>query len=82
MANSGYQEIQVECYSGFKTDERPVAFICEGKRREIIEIINRWYEDGLDSSKPVTNYFKVKSADVGVHLLRYDSDSDSWSIRL
>ncbi len=50
MTNPEFKEISVECYSGFKANERPIAFTCEGERREILEITDRWYEGGLDSA--------------------------------
>lgn len=82
MLNREYQEIQVECYSGFKANEHPVAFIYQGDRLEIQEIVDRWHEGGLDSSRPVIDYFKVRAADGNVYFLRYQSGSDVWSLRL
>jgi hypothetical protein len=61
MTNLEYKTIQVECYSGHKADERPVAFTYQGERWEIQEIVDCWYEGGLDSSKPVIDYFKVRA---------------------
>jgi len=77
-----YKEILVECYSGFKANERPVAFTYQGERREIQEIADRWYEGGLDSGRPIIDYFKIRTADVKVYFLRYESDSDIWSLRV
>jgi len=78
--NGNYTEIEVECYSGFKANERPVAFTYQGQRREIMEILDRWYEGDLDSSRPIINYFKVKAADGNVFFLRYHSGLDAWSL--
>jgi hypothetical protein len=75
-----FKIIQVECVSGYKAEERPVAFTFEGRRREIVEIIDRWYEGGLVSSDPVVNYFKVRTVDNQVFLLRYVSLFDAWSV--
>ncbi len=76
--NGNHTEIKVECYSGFKVNERPVAFTYQGQRREIVEIVDRWYEGDLDSSRPIVNYFKVKAADGNVYFLRYHSELDAW----
>ncbi|NPU84252.1 MAG: hypothetical protein HPY65_07160 [Syntrophaceae bacterium] len=81
-ADSEFRKISVECYSGFKANERPVAFTCEGERREILEISDRWYEGGLDNGRAVVNYFKVKTTDGRICLLRYEAESDSWSLRM
>ena len=75
-----FQTIQVECLSGYKAEERPVAFAFEGRRREVVEIIDRWYEGGIVSSDPAVNYFKVRTVDSQVFLLRYLSLFDVWSV--
>jgi len=82
MTNFDYDVIQVECHSGYKTNERPVAFMYQGERREIQEIVDRWYEGGLDPGRPVIDYFKVKTTDGKIYLLRYLSAFDTWSIRI
>ncbi|HOI73770.1 MAG TPA: hypothetical protein PLO63_06425 [Syntrophales bacterium] len=82
MANPVFKEISVECYSGFKANERPVAFTFEGERREILEITDRWYEGGLDSGREIVDYFRVKTADGKTWLLRYQSGTDSWLLCL
>ena len=75
-----FQIIQVECVSGYKAEERPVAFTHAGVRREIMEIVDRWYEGGLDPARPVVNYFKVRTADDREFLLRYVSLFDVWTL--
>lgn len=80
--DGNYKEIQVECYSGFKANERPVAFTYQGERRIIEEIVDRWYDGGLDSGRSVIDYFKVRTADGKVYLLRYQSELDAWSLSI
>ena len=75
-----FQTIHVECVSGYKAEERPVAFTFEGLRREITEIVDRWYEGGLDPTRPAVNYFKVRTADNQEFLLRYVTLFDAWSV--
>lgn len=82
MINWDDKELLVECYSGFKAHERPVVFIYQGERREIKDIADRWYEGNPDSSRPVIDYFKVRTTDGNVYFLRYRSDSDTWSLRI
>jgi hypothetical protein len=75
-----YETISVECYSGYKADERPVAFTFRQRRYEVAEIIDRWYEGGTAPGRPAVNYFKVRTAENEVFLLRYLSLFDNWSI--
>jgi uncharacterized surface anchored protein len=76
-----YKQIEVKCYSGYKVNERPVAFTYQGHRHEVAEIIDRWYEGGTDPTRPEIDYFKVKTTNGEVYLLRHLSLFDAWSIR-
>lgn len=77
-----YEKIQVECYSGYKVNERPMAFTYQGHRQEIREILDSWYEGGMDPTRPEVSYFKVKTTENRIFILRYLSLFDSWSIKL
>lgn len=44
-----YERIKVEYYSGYKANEHPIAFIFQGIRWEVQEIIDCWYEGGHES---------------------------------
>ena len=77
-----WEPVLVECYSGYKANERPVAFMFEGRRMEISETIDRWYEGGMKSDAPVIDYFKVKTSEGTVFILRYDMQSGEWAIRI
>ncbi len=75
-----FEKIDVECHSGYKANERPVAFFYQGRRCEIAEILDRWYEGGVKAGKPNEDYFKVRTAEGSVFLLRYLPLFDAWSI--
>ena len=60
MTNCSYEKIHVECLSGYKANERPVAFTYRNERLEIRDIIDRWYVGGLDARRPAIDYFKVR----------------------
>ena len=74
------ETIAVECYAGYKANERPVAFTFQGRRREIVEIVDRWYEGGLHGTDPEVCYFKVRTVEGNIFLLRYVSLFDAWSV--
>jgi hypothetical protein len=75
-----FEAIKVECYSGYKVNERPVAFVFEGKRWHIVDIIDRWYEGEIEPGRPAMDYFKVRTAVGNVFLLRYNSLFDAWAV--
>lgn len=77
-----YERVQVECYSGYKASERPIAFTHNGVRLEIQEIIDRWCEGGVDPGRPAADYFKVKTTNGEIFMLRYLSLFDAWSVRI
>ena len=74
------ERVAVECYSGYKANERPAAFTFQGRRREVAEIVDRWYEGGLRGGDPEVNYFKVRTVEGSIFLLRYVSLFDAWSL--
>ena len=75
-----FEEIGVECYGGYKADERPVAFTFRGRRRKIAEIVDRWYEGGRDARQPELDYFRVLSTAGETFLIRYNKLFDRWAI--
>lgn len=65
--------IRVECYSGYRADERPSRFALREKTLEVLRIEDRWYD-------PAATYFRVIADDGQTYVLRHDQDSDAWSL--
>ena len=65
--------VHVECYAGFKGDERPVAFHEGARRVAVREIADVWY--GPDHA-----YFKLVGDDGRLYLIRHDLEDDTWEI--
>jgi hypothetical protein len=74
------EKIAVECYAGYKGEESPRAFTYLGKRYEIQEILDRWDEEGRSPEGLRQEYFKVKTPDGGVFLMRYTPALQSWAL--
>lgn len=69
------QVVQVECYSGYKADERPVKLIF-GERPNALKIRtieDRWYSPGAI-------YFRVVVEDGDRYVLRHEEAQDVWSL--
>ncbi|MBW1980482.1 MAG: hypothetical protein JRJ12_04625 [Deltaproteobacteria bacterium] len=77
-----YERVAVECYSGYRSNERPLAFTHRERRWEITEILDRWYEGGIRAGTPILDYFKVKTTEGRIFLLRYNSLFDAWAVRI
>jgi hypothetical protein len=75
-----FDEIKVECYAGYKSEETPRAFIHLGKRYEILEVLDRWYEGGLDPQALRHDYFRMKTVDGKIFLIRYTPRFQAWTL--
>ena len=71
--DSRLKVIQVDCYSGYKANERPINFTVRGRRLMVEEIIDRWY--GINHS-----YFKILANDQKTYFIKYDQDEDLWTL--
>ena len=65
--------LKVKCYSGYKMNERPMAFTIQDRDYEVAGIIDRWYGEG-------SAYFKVEADDKNIYLLKYDERKDDWEL--
>src|SRR5215471_15814248 len=66
--------IYVDAYSGYKAYEQPRLFDLDGEVYEIATGLYRWYS-------PSATYFKVRTTDSRVFILRYDGQSDEWTLQ-
>ena len=65
--------VQVECYAGYRADERPVRFVLDGHPYEVTSLEDKWYSPGAA-------YFRVIAADGNRYILRHDEAQDVWSL--
>ncbi len=75
-----FEAIEVECYSGYKGEESPRAFTYLGKKYQISEIVDRWYEEKKDPRAPRHNYFKVKTTEGEAFLIRHTPRFQGWTL--
>ena len=66
--------IHVDEYSGRTANQRPRSFSLDERLYEIAAVLDQWYE-------PSATYFKVQTGDGKVYLLRYDGQSDEWTLQ-
>lgn len=74
-----YEKIEIDCHSGYKVNESPMSFTYQGHDQDIIEIHDRWYEGNIDPTRPEVSYFKVKTTEGRIFILRYLPLFDAWS---
>jgi hypothetical protein len=65
--------IRVECYSGYRADERPQRFVLRGRTFEVADVEDRWYS-------PDADYFRVRADDGNFYILRHDTRGNAWTL--
>ena len=65
--------VRVDCYSGYKADERPMRLHLGARSFEIAKIEDRWYEPGA-------TYFRVLLEDGDRYVLRHVEAQDVWTV--
>jgi hypothetical protein len=68
--------LKVECYSGYKADERPVRFVAQAagaQAHEVKEVLDQWYGVGY-------RCFKVRAEDDGLYVLKHHEKDGLWTL--
>ena len=65
--------VRVECYAGYKGDERPVRLHFREKALEIVETEDRWYAPGA-------TFFRVLVEGGDRYVLRHEEAQGVWSL--
>jgi hypothetical protein len=66
-------EIRVECYAGYRADQRPTRFELRGRVFEVAQVDDQWYS-------PEATYFRVLADDGNFYVLRHDEVLDAWTL--
>jgi hypothetical protein len=67
--------IRVECYAGHRGEQTPRAVIVANRRIDAIEVLDQWLA-------PDHRYFKLKSADGDIYIVRHDSLNGDWELTM
>ena len=67
------QLVRVECYAGYRGNERPVKLYLGGRALGIALVEDRWYSPG-------ETYFRVLTKDGDRYVLRHTEAQDIWSL--
>jgi len=73
--------VRVECHSGWRGEETPRAILLGQERYEVEEVLDRWYDGGADSGRPVLRIFRVRLRTGETVLLEQDEGTGAWSLR-
>lgn len=75
-----YERIGVSCRDDYKGAQEPRSFAWRGECFEIRQVLDRWYEGGLDSRRMPMRYYRVEVSGGKRYILRYHEMFDAWSI--
>ena len=59
-------QLEVDCYSGRKAEERPVRFRMDGREYLVEELLDQWYGQNEE-------FFKVRADDGNLCILRHET---------
>jgi len=65
--------VKVECYAGYKGEERPMRVLFGERVEEIRSVEDRWYSPGA-------TYFRVVVESGDRYILRHDDAQDVWTL--
>jgi hypothetical protein len=65
--------VEVEAYSGYRADERPLRFRLGDTWLAVVDVSDRWYD-------PAATYFRVIAEDGATYILRHDEQAAAWTL--
>lgn len=65
--------VRVECYAGYKADERPARVLLDRQMVEIAVVEDRWYSPG-------STYFRILLCNGERYVLRRQEAQDVWTV--
>lgn len=77
-----FEDAQVEAYAGHKGLETPRRVRHRGRIFTVAEVLDRWYESGLDPERLAHTYFKVRTEEGAVLMLKLQEETGRWYIRV
>ena len=68
-------KLRVQCYSGYKAEERPVRFSIDDHEYVVDEVVDQWYG-------PEYAWYKVRADDGNVYILKRDTSEPggNWDL--
>ncbi len=77
-----FERIEVSTRDQYKGAQEPVSFVWRGKEHHVEQVVNRWYEGRIDSTRMPMLYFRVKTRSGEIFLIRRHEFFRAWSIRV
>ena len=75
-----FERMEVWTRDEYRGAQEPVAFEWRGQHYEVEEVLDRWYEGGLDARRMPLRYFKVRVSSGEVFIVRFHEMFQAWSL--
>lgn len=66
-------KISVDCYSGYRAEEKPKQFWIKDRKIEIRTILSQWLSPGYRN-------FKIRGDDNSIYTIELDTESYNWEL--
>lgn len=67
--------VRVECYAGYRGEQRPLRLYLNQRSIEVVETIDQWYG-------PDYRYCKVRGDDSSLYILRHTMGEQLWELTM
>ncbi|SPF51367.1 conserved hypothetical protein [Syntrophobacter sp. SbD1] len=75
-----FESIEVSTRDEYKGAQEPISFVWRGEEHLIEQVVDRWYEGSIDSTRMPLVYFRVKTRQGEIFLIRCHELFRAWSI--
>jgi hypothetical protein len=73
-------KIEVTIYAGYRDSQRPISFVFEGSKIDVLGVVQMWVEEELKTRKQ-RRFFNVKGSDSYTYMLYHDLETGEWFFR-
>ena len=73
-------KIEVTLYAGYRGSERPISFVFEGSKIDVLSVLQIWVEEEHNTRKQ-RRYFIVEGSDTYTYKLSHDLETGEWFFR-
>lgn len=75
-----FELIEVRTRDEYRDAQEPICFEWKGGHYEIVQIVDRWYEGYMDARQVPLRYFRVRTREGKLFILRYHELFVAWSL--
>ncbi|SFM49242.1 hypothetical protein [Thermodesulforhabdus norvegica] len=75
-----FEAVEVETLDFYTGQQEPRRFYWKNRWWTIDDVIDRWYEGYADETRVPMRYFRVRTLEGGVFILRYNQLFDRWAL--